>query len=69
VGSEVHDGIDAAQDRGQLGHVRNIPNDQLEALGEFGVPGAQIVVNDGFIAAALERQSGVTADVACASND
>jgi hypothetical protein len=69
VGGEVHDGIYTAQDGRQLGRVRNIAHDQLKTLGEFGVASAQIVINDGFIAAALERKRRVTADVSCASND
>jgi hypothetical protein len=67
VGGEVHDGINAAQDWGQSGRVRNIAHDQFEALGEFGVTGDQIVIDDGFVAAARRRQCGVTADVSCAS--
>ena len=65
----MHDGINPAQERRQLGGVRNISHHQLEALGERGMAGAQIVVNDGFVAAALERQRGVTADVSCSSDD
>ena len=68
MGGEVHDRIHPAQNRRQLGGVRNVSHDQFEALGQRGVAGHQIVVDDGFVAAALERERGVTADVSCASN-
>ena len=64
----MHDGVNTPQERRQLAGVRNISHDQLEALGERGVACNQIVINDGFIAAALERQRGVAADITCSSD-
>src|ERR1700720_4503841 len=69
VGSEVHHCVNPLQQRRQFGGVGDIPDHQLEALRERGMAGTQIVVNDGFIAAALERVNGVTAYVSCSSDD
>ena len=57
VGSKVHDRINPAQDRCKLAGVRNISHNQLKALGQRRMAGDQIVVNDGFVAAAFERQA------------
>ncbi len=39
VGSEVHDGVNALQERRQFGCVRNVSHNQLEALRKRGVAG------------------------------
>ena len=64
-----HVGVDALQDRRQFAGVRNISHHQLEALRERGMAGTQVVINDGFVTAALERLRGVTTDVSCSSDD
>src|SRR5216684_6830263 len=43
-------------------------HDQFETLGELRVAGHQVVVNDDFVAATLERMRGMTANVSCSSN-
>jgi hypothetical protein len=57
------------QQRGQLGCVGDISDHQLEALRERGTAGTQIVVNNRFVTATLERVRGVTADVSCSPDD
>lgn len=69
VRREVHDRVHPAQHWRQLGRIGYISHDQLEARGERRVSCGQVVVNDGFVAPALERMCGMTADVSRASDD
>jgi hypothetical protein len=63
MGGKVHDRVHAAEGGAQLGPVGYVPHDQFEALCEPDVSGAQVVVNNDFIAPARERVRSVTADV------
>jgi hypothetical protein len=63
MGGKVHDRVHAAEDGAQLGAIGYVSHDQFKALCEPGVPGAQVVVNNDFIAPARERMRSVTADV------
>jgi hypothetical protein len=69
MGGEMHDRINPAQQRRKLRAVGNISFDQLEAFGKFCVTCDKVVVNDGFVAPALQGVCGMTADVSRSSNN
>jgi hypothetical protein len=45
----VHDDVDSIETAFELLFVRDIRDDQLEALGQCRVAGAQVVIDDDFV--------------------
>ena len=52
-----------------LAAVGDVTDDQLKSLGQSGMAGGKIVINDGFIALALQGKGGMAANVTRSSND
>jgi hypothetical protein len=69
VGREVHDRIDALHHLSQLLAIRNVSEDQLEALSQKTVTGREVVINDDLISLPPQQPRGVTTDVACSANN
>jgi hypothetical protein len=68
MGGKVHDGIGAAQRLRQFSGIRNIADNQFKPFGQFAMTGTQIVVDDDFVALALQDVRGVTANVSSSPN-
>jgi hypothetical protein len=66
--SEVHHAIDSLERRSQLASIGDVALDQFESLRETPVPIHEAVVDDRFIARALQRTSRMTADITCPTN-
>src|ERR1700683_2867791 len=65
---EMHDGIDAAQDREQFLLFENVAFDEFETVCEEVVAGGEIVVDQWSVAEALQFAGSMTTDVAGATD-
>ena len=68
MGGKVHNCICPAQRFRQSCGISNVADDQFEAFSEFPVTGAQIVVDDDFIALALKDVCSMTAYISSSTN-
>jgi hypothetical protein len=60
---KMHHGIGPAQRLRQFRRISDIADNEFESFGEFPMAGAQIVVDDDFVASPLQNMRRVTANV------
>jgi transposase-like protein len=61
--------VDALRHVSQLYAIRDVSQNQLEAVGQKIVTGREVVVNDDLISLPLQQPCGVTTDIACSANN
>ena len=68
VRRKMHNGIAAVEGFGELRGIRDITDDEFESCRQLFMAGAKVVINDDFVAPALECVRSVTANVASSPN-